>query len=79
MINDGGGVAGRKINFIYLDDGFNPAKTLEVTRKLVEQDDVALLFANLGTGPNSAIVKYTNQIGIPHLFLSVNGDRKSVV
>ena len=75
MINDGGGVAGRKINFIYLDDGFNPAKTLEVTRKLVEQDDVALLFANLGTGPNSAIVKYTNQIGIPHLFLSVNGDK----
>ncbi|MCX7271873.1 MAG: ABC transporter substrate-binding protein [Burkholderiales bacterium] len=75
MISEQGGVAGRKINFIFYDDNFNPAKTLELTRKLIEQDDVALLFANLGTGPNSAIVKYTNQVGIPHLFLSVNGDK----
>ncbi len=75
MVSEQGGIAGRKINFIYYDDGFNPAKTLELTRKLIEQDDVALLFANLGTGPNSAIVKYTNQVGIPHLFLSVNGDK----
>ena len=75
MISEQGGIAGRKINFIFYDDNFNPAKTLELTRKLIEQDDVALLFANLGTGPNSAIVKYTNQVGIPHLFLSVNGDK----
>ncbi|MFT4099521.1 MAG: ABC transporter substrate-binding protein [Burkholderiaceae bacterium] len=75
MINEQGGVGGRKINFLFYDDGFNPAKTVEMTRKLVEQDDVALMFANLGTGPNSAIVKYVNQRGVPHLFLSVNGDK----
>jgi len=75
MVNDQGGVAGRKINFIFYDDAFNPAKTSEMARKLIEQDEVALLFGNLGTGPNSAIVKYVNQLGVPHLFLSVNGDK----
>ena len=75
MINDQGGVAGRKVTFIFYDDGFNPAKTAEMARKLIEQDEVALLFGNLGTGPNSAIVKYVNQLGVPHLFLSVNGDK----
>ena len=75
QVNDQGGVAGHKINFIFYDDGFNPAKTAEMARKLIEQDDVALLFANLGTGPNSSIVKYVNQLGVPHLFLSVNGDK----
>ncbi|MEK8052984.1 ABC transporter substrate-binding protein [Ideonella sp. DXS22W] len=75
MVNDQGGVAGRKINFIFYDDGFNPAKTAEMARKLIEQDEVALLFGNLGTGPNSAIVRYVNQLGVPHLFLSVNGDK----
>lgn len=77
MINDRGGIAGRKINFIYYDDGFNPAKTVEQTRKLVENDEVALLFSNLGTATNSAIVKYANTKKVPHLFLSVNGDRWS--
>ena len=48
---------------------------LAMARKLIEQDEVALLFGNLGTGPNSAIVRYVNQIGVPHLFLSVNGDK----
>ena len=75
MVNEQGGVAGRKINYIITDDGFNPAKTLEQTRKLIEQDEVAFLFSQLGTGPNSAIVKYVNQIGVPHLFMSVNGDK----
>ncbi len=75
LVNDAGGIAGRKINFIFYDDGFNPAKTAEMARKLIEQDEVALLFGNLGTGPNSAIVKYVNQLGVPHLFLSVNGDK----
>jgi len=75
MVNDQGGVGGRKINFLFYDDGFNPAKTVEMARKLVEQDDIALMFANLGTGPNSAIVKYLNQRGVPHLFLAVNGDK----
>jgi len=75
MINSQGGVGGKQIKFIFHDDGFNPAKTAEMARKLIEQDEVALLFGNLGTGPNSAIVKYVNQLGVPHLFLSVNGDK----
>jgi len=76
MLNETqGGIAGRKINYIIYDDGFNPSKTLEMTRKLVEQDQVAFLLSQLGTGPNSAIVKYVNQLGIPHLFLLVNGDK----
>ena len=75
MLNERGGIAGRKIDYIILDDGFNPAKTLEQTRRLIEQDEVAFLFSQLGTGPNSAIVKYVNDKGVPHLFLSVNGDK----
>lgn len=75
MINDQGGIAGRKINYIVYDDGFAPPKTLEQTRRLIEQDEVAFLFSQLGTGPNSAIVKYVNSIGVPHLFLSVNGNK----
>ena len=76
MLNETqGGIAGRKINFIMYDDGFAPPKTLEMTRRLVEQDQVAFLFGQLGTGPNSAIVKYVNGLGVPHLFLSVNGDK----
>src|SRR3982074_2701600 len=75
MINDQGGVAGRKINFIYYDDAFNPAKTVEQTRRLIEGDNVAFLFSMLGTAPNSAVVKYINSKQVPHLFLSVNGDK----
>ena len=75
QVNSLGGVAGRQIRFTFYDDGFNPAKTAEMARKLIEQDEVALLFGNLGTGPNSAIVRYVNQLGVPHLFLSVNGDK----
>jgi branched-chain amino acid transport system substrate-binding protein len=75
MINDQGGIAGRKIKFIYYDDAFNPAKTVEQTRRLIEADDVAFLFSMLGTAPNSAVVKYINSNKVPHLFLSVNGDK----
>ena len=75
MMNDQGGVAGRKINFIYYDDAFNPAKTVEQVRKLIESDNVAFLFSMLGTAPNSAVVKYINSNKVPHLFLSVNGDK----
>ncbi len=75
MINDQGGIAGRKINFIYYDDGFNPAKTVEQTRRLIEGDNVAFLFSMLGTAPNSAVVKYINASKVPHLFLAVNGDK----
>jgi branched-chain amino acid transport system substrate-binding protein len=75
MINDQGGIAGRKITFIYYDDAFNPAKTVEQTRRLIEGDNVAFLFSMLGTAPNSAVVKYINANKVPHLFLSVNGDK----
>jgi branched-chain amino acid transport system substrate-binding protein len=76
MLNETqGGIAGRKINYIITDDGFNPARTLEHTRRLIEQEEVAFMFAQLGTGPNSAVVKYMNDRKVPHLFLSVNGDK----
>jgi branched-chain amino acid transport system substrate-binding protein len=55
MINDQGGINGRKVNFISLDDAYNPAKTVEQVRRLVEQDKVAVLFNVLGTPTNSAI------------------------
>jgi hypothetical protein len=69
MVNDQGGVAGRKINFISLDDGYSPPKTLEQVRRLIEQDQVALLFDTTGAACNSAIQKYVNQKQVPHLFL----------
>ena len=75
MINDNGGVNGRKITFISMDDGYNPAKTVEVSRKLVEQDEVLLLVAPLGTAQNTAIVKYMNARKVPHLFLSTGATR----
>jgi branched-chain amino acid transport system substrate-binding protein len=69
-VNDEGGVNGRKINFISLDDGYSPPKTVEQTRRLVEQDQVLLLFGSLGTPTNSAIHKYVNDRKVPHLFLT---------
>ncbi len=57
MVNDQGGVDGRKINFISLDDGYSPPKTVEQVRQLVEQDGVAFIFNTLGTPPNSAIAE----------------------
>jgi branched-chain amino acid transport system substrate-binding protein len=75
MINEQGGIAGRQIKYIYYDDAFNPAKTVEQTRRLIESDNVAFLFNMLGTAPNSAVVKYINANKVPHLFLSVNGDK----
>ncbi len=69
MINDQGGINGRMINFISLDDGYSPPKTMELTRQLVERDQVLLMFAPLGTAPNTAIHKYLNQKKVPHLFV----------
>jgi len=74
-VNDMGGVGGRKINFITLDDGYNPAKTVEQTRRLVEQDQVALLFNTLGTPTNTAIHRYVNQKKVPHLFVATSADK----
>jgi branched-chain amino acid transport system substrate-binding protein len=75
MVNDQGGVAGRKINFISLDDGYSPPKTLEQVRRLIEEDQVALLFNNLGTPTNSAIQRYVNQKKVPHLFIGASADK----
>lgn len=75
MINEQGGVAGRKIAFIYYDDAFQPPKTVEMVRRLIESDQVSFLFNMLGTAPNSAVVDYINQAQVPHLFLSVNGSK----
>jgi branched-chain amino acid transport system substrate-binding protein len=75
MVNDHGGVAGRKINFISLDDGYSPPKTLEDVRQLIEEDQVALLFNNLGTACNSAIQKYVNLKQVPQLFISTGADK----
>jgi branched-chain amino acid transport system substrate-binding protein len=69
MINDQGGVNGRKINLISLDDAYSPPKTVEQTRRLVEQDDVAAIFGTLGSPTNSAIKKYLNGRKIPQLFI----------
>jgi len=74
-VNDMGGVAGRKINFISLDDGYNPAKTVEQARRLVEQERVAFLFNTLGTPTNTAIHRYVNQRKVPHLFLATSADK----
>ena len=75
MINDQGGVNGRKINFISGDDGYNPPKTVEMVRKLVEEDNVLLLFNTLGTAPNIAIQDYLNDNKVPQLFVSSGADR----
>ncbi len=75
MVNDQGGVAGRKINFISYDDGYTPPKTVEQVRRLVEEDQVALLFNTLGTASNTAIHRYANQKKVPHLFISTGADK----
>ena len=72
MVNANGGVNGRRINFISLDDGYSPPKTVEQTRKLVEVDKVLALVGSLGTAPNSAIHKYVNANKVPHLFIASN-------
>src|SRR6059036_4204914 len=74
-VNDEGGISGRKINYISYDDQYSPPKTVEMVRRLVEQDQVALLFQTLGTPTNSAIHKYVNQQKIPHLFVATGATK----
>ena len=69
MINDQGGINGRKLNLIALDDGYSPPKAIEVIRRLVEEDEVAILFQTLGTASNAAIRKYVNQKKVPDLWI----------
>jgi branched-chain amino acid transport system substrate-binding protein len=74
-LNAAGGINGRRINLISLDDGYAPPRTVEQTRKLVEQDEVLALFGSLGTPTNAAIQKYVNARKMPHLFLSTGASR----
>ncbi|GIQ71602.1 ABC transporter substrate-binding protein [Bradyrhizobium sp. RD5-C2] len=75
MINESGGIHGRKITFISYDDGYSPAKTVEQTRKLVEDDEVLLLFGSVGTATNASIRKYMNEKQVPQLFVGSGGSK----
>ena len=74
-VNEEGGINGRKINFVTLDDGYSPPKAVEMVRKLVEQDQVLLLFQTLGTPSNSAIWKYMNDEQVPQLFVATGATK----
>jgi ABC-type branched-subunit amino acid transport system substrate-binding protein len=74
-VNDEGGINGRKINYITYDDAYSPPKTVEMARRLVEQDQVAFLFNTLGTPPNTAIHKYMNQQKVPQLFVATGATK----
>src|SRR6476660_6781274 len=69
LVNDQGGISGRKINLVSLDDGYSPPRTVEQIRKLVEEEQVLFTFQTLGTPPNTAIQKYMNARKVPHLFV----------
>jgi branched-chain amino acid transport system substrate-binding protein len=75
MINERGGIKGRKINFISRDDGYSPPKTIEQVRKMVEEDEVLLLFQTLGTPSNTAIQGYLNDNKVPQLFVATGADK----
>jgi branched-chain amino acid transport system substrate-binding protein len=74
-VNDEGGINGRKITYITYDDSYSPPKAVEMVRKLVEQDQVALLFQTLGTPTNSAVHKYMNAQKVPHLFVATGATK----
>ncbi|MBP6903086.1 MAG: ABC transporter substrate-binding protein [Burkholderiaceae bacterium] len=74
-VNAEGGINGRKVKFISLDDGYNPAKTVEMTRKLVEEEEVLVMFQPLGTPSNTAIHKYLNTKKVPQLFVATGATK----
>ena len=73
MVNDQGGINGRKVDYISYDDGYSPPKTVEQVRKLIESDEVLLLFSLLGTPTNLAVIKYINGKKVPHLLIASGG------
>ena len=75
MVNDAGGINGRKINWISYDDGYSPPKTVEQIRKLIESDEVFLVFNALGTPTQTAVQKYHNAKKIPQLFLATGASK----
>src|SRR5476649_845128 len=77
MINDQGGVNGRKINLIQYDDAYSPPKAVEQVRKLVESDEILFTFQLIGTPPNAAVQKYLNTKKVPQLLAGTGADRFS--
>ena len=75
MVNDKGGINGRKVTFISYDDAYAPPKTVEMVRKLVEEDKVLFLFNTLGTPGNTAIQKYMNAKKVPQLFVATGASK----
>lgn len=75
MLNEQGGINGRQLKLLSLDDGYSPPKTLEQTRKLVEQDKVAFIYGTLGTPTNSAIAKYLTDRKVPHILFNTGTDK----
>jgi branched-chain amino acid transport system substrate-binding protein len=75
MVNDQGGVNGRKIKLISLDDAYSPPKTVEQHRRLIESDEVFGIVGTMGTPTNSAIVKYVNSKAVPHIFLATGASK----
>jgi branched-chain amino acid transport system substrate-binding protein len=75
MVNDEGGVGGRKINFISLDDAYSPPRTVEQTRRLVEEEGVAFIFNGLGTACQTAVRQYMNDRKVPQLFVLTGADK----
>ena len=75
MVNDKGGINGRKVTFISYDDAYAPPKTVEMVRKLVEEDKVLFLFNTLGTPGNTAIQKYMNTKKVPQLFVATGASK----
>src|SRR6201994_1071091 len=75
MLNESGGINGRKINFLTLDDAYSAPKCVEATRRLVEQEEVLALFGSLGTAPQTAVHKYLNSKGVPQLLLNTGASK----
>ncbi len=75
MVNDQGGINGRKVNFITYDDGYTPPKTVEMVRKLVEDDQVLAIYQLLGTPTNTAVHRYLNQKKVPQLFVATGASK----
>jgi ABC-type branched-subunit amino acid transport system substrate-binding protein len=74
-LNEKGGINGRKVTFLTMDDGYSPPKCVEATRRLVEQDEVLALYGSLGTAPQTAVHKYLNQRGVPQLLLNTGASK----
>jgi len=75
MLNDKGGINGRKIKFLTMDDSYSAPKAVEATRRLVEQDEVLALYGSLGTAPQTAVHKYLNSKGVPQLLLNTGASK----